>query len=125
MEAAQQKLQTLSEDYQKLQTELESIVEARQKLESQHQENKSVQQEFASLDDDANIYKLVGPVLLKQEKSEATMAVDGRIEFIEKEIKRIETQIQDINNKSDKRRTEIVQLQSQMQQQTAAASASA
>ncbi|QKX56517.1 uncharacterized protein TRUGW13939_03622 [Talaromyces rugulosus] len=125
MEEAQKKLQTLSEDYQTLQTELEGIVEARQKLESQQQENQSVQAEFASLDDDANIYKLVGPVLLKQEKSEATMAVKGRLEFIEKEIKRIETQIQDINTQSDKKRTEIIQLQSQAQQQQAAASASA
>uniref|UniRef100_A0A093USY0 Putative prefoldin subunit 6 n=1 Tax=Talaromyces marneffei PM1 TaxID=1077442 RepID=A0A093USY0_TALMA len=77
--------------------------------------------EFASLDDDSNIYKLVGPVLLKQEKSEAVMAVDGRLEFIEKEIKRIEGQIQEINNKSDKKRTEIIQLQSQVQQQQPAA----
>lgn len=43
-------------------------------------------QEFASLEDDANIYKLVGPVLLKQEKTEAVMAVDGRLEFIENEM---------------------------------------
>lgn len=35
---------------------------------------------------DANIYKLVGPVLLKQDKNEAVMAVDGRLEFIEKEM---------------------------------------
>jgi prefoldin beta subunit len=38
------------------------------------------------LEDDANIYKLVGPVLLKQEKAEAVMAVDGRLEFIENEM---------------------------------------
>lgn len=43
-------------------------------------------QEFAGLDDDAGIYKLVGPVLLKQEKTEAVMAVDGRLEFIEGEM---------------------------------------
>jgi prefoldin beta subunit len=43
-------------------------------------------QEFASLKDDANIYKLVGPVLLKQDKTEAVLAVDGRLEFIEKEM---------------------------------------
>lgn len=36
--------------------------------------------------DDANIYKLIGPVLLKQEKSEAVMAVDGRLEFIGNEL---------------------------------------
>ncbi|EED20248.1 prefoldin subunit 6, putative [Talaromyces stipitatus ATCC 10500] len=123
MEAAQKALQALSEEYQNLQAELESIILARQKLESQQQENQAVQQEFASLDDDSKIYKLVGPVLLKQEKSEAVMAVDGRLEFIEKEIKRIETQIQEINSKSDRKRTEIIQLQAQIQQQAAAAGA--
>lgn len=44
-----------------------------------------MQSEFASLDDDANIYKLIGPVLLKQDRSEAIRTVDGRLEFIEKE----------------------------------------
>lgn len=42
--------------------------------------------EFAKLSDDANIYKSVGPVLLKQDKNEAVMAVNGRLEFIEKEM---------------------------------------
>lgn len=45
-----------------------------------------MEQEFAGLDDGANIYKLVGPVLLKQDKTEAVMAVDGRLEFIENEM---------------------------------------
>lgn len=43
-------------------------------------------QEFDSLADETNIYKLVGPVLLKQEKTEAVMAVDGRLEFIDNEM---------------------------------------
>lgn len=42
--------------------------------------------EFASLDEESNIYKIVGPVLLKQDKNEAMMAVNGRLEFIEKEM---------------------------------------
>jgi len=67
-------------------SELEGLVDARQKLESQQQENEGVQTEFAGLDDESNIYKLVGPVLLKQDKSEATMAVNSRLEFIEKEM---------------------------------------
>jgi prefoldin beta subunit len=66
--------------------ELEGLVDARQKLESQQQENQGVQSEFAQLDDDSNIFKMVGPVLLKQEKTEAVMAVNGRLEFIEKEM---------------------------------------
>lgn len=65
---------------------LEGLVDARQKLESQQQENQGVQSEFAQLGDDANIYKLIGPVLLKQDKTEAVMAVNSRLEFIEKEM---------------------------------------
>lgn len=81
-------------------TDMTSLVTARQKLESQQQENKGVQnvrlslflvlgnrklndyQEFNSLADDANIYKLVGPVLLKQDTTEAKSTVDGRLEYI-------------------------------------------
>ncbi|KAL3462995.1 Prefoldin [Aspergillus heterothallicus] len=117
----QKQMQALSDEYQALQTELDGLVDARQKLESQQQENKSVQTEFNSLDDDSNIYKQIGPVLLKQDKTEALMAVNGRLEFIEKEIQRIEGQINDNQDKSDKKRTEIVQFQSQIQQQQAAA----
>ena len=38
------------------------------------------------MDDGANIYKLVGPILLKQDTSEAKSTVDGRLEFIDKEM---------------------------------------
>ncbi|PNS21876.1 hypothetical protein CAC42_474 [Sphaceloma murrayae] len=113
---SQQKLQALSDEYQDLQSELQGIVAARQKLESQQQENKNVQKEFSSLADDANIYKLVGPVLLKQETAEAKSTVDGRLDFIEKEIKRVEGQIGSIQEKSEGKKMEIFQLQNQMQQ---------
>lgn len=45
-----------------------------------------MRKEFNTLSDDSTIYKLIGPVLLKQEKTEAESAVDGRLEFIEKEM---------------------------------------
>ncbi|KAF4549798.1 Prefoldin subunit 6-like protein [Elsinoe fawcettii] len=117
----QQKLQALSDEYQDLQGELQGIVVARQKLESQQQENKSVQKEFEKLDDDANIYKLVGPVLLKQDTVEAKSTVDGRLEYIEKEIKRVEDQIKSIQDKSEAKKMEIIQLQSSLQQGQAGA----
>ncbi|TGO88785.1 hypothetical protein BPOR_0142g00180 [Botrytis porri] len=101
MAEQQQRLQALTEEYQKLQTDLQTSISSRQKLESQQQENKSVQKEFSALSSDSNIYKLVGPVLLKQDKTEAVMAVDGRLEFIEKEIKRVEQAIKDVQDKSD------------------------
>ncbi|KAJ8063581.1 hypothetical protein OCU04_007450 [Sclerotinia nivalis] len=109
----QQRLQVLTEEYQKLQTDLQNSISSRQKLESQQQENKGVQKEFAALSSESNIYKLVGPVLLKQDKTEAVMAVDGRLEFIEKEIKRVEQAIKDVQDKSDGLKMEIIKLQSE------------
>lgn len=67
-------------------SELQTIIAARQKLESQQQENRGVKKEFDALKEEANIYKQVGPVLLKQDKQEAVMAVNGRLEFIDKEM---------------------------------------
>ncbi|KAA6409084.1 MAG: prefoldin subunit 6 [Lasallia pustulata] len=116
MAEEQKHLQDLSDDYQKLQGELQFNVEARQKLEAQQQENQGVQKEFAKLAEDANIYKLVGPVLLKQEKSEAILAVNGRLDYIEKEIKRVEKLIGDIQEKSQSKKMEVYRLQTQMQQ---------
>ncbi|KAF4211634.1 hypothetical protein CNMCM5878_002330 [Aspergillus fumigatiaffinis] len=116
----QKQFQALSDEYQKLQTDLEGFIDARQKLESQQQENKGVQGEFDKLDEDSKLYKIVGPVLLKQDKNEAVMAVNGRLEFIEKEIKRIEGQIKEAQEMAEKKRAEIVQFQTQLQQQAAA-----
>ncbi|KAI4152728.1 MAG: hypothetical protein LQ340_002735 [Diploschistes diacapsis] len=116
----QKKLQALSEDFQNLQLELQSNIDARQKLESQQQENKSVQKEFTKLSEDAGIYKLVGPVLLKQDRSEAVMAVDQRLEFIDKEMARIDVIIKATQDNVEKKRSEMVGLQSSMQQPNAA-----
>lgn len=44
------------------------------------------QQEFSSLADDANVYRLVGPVLLKQDTSEAKSTVESRLGYIEQEM---------------------------------------
>ncbi|KAH9827755.1 Prefoldin subunit [Teratosphaeria destructans] len=131
----QQTLQALSDEYSSLQTELTTLVQARQKLESQQQENKSVQkvlisssssifshpsltrlQEFSTLSDSANIYKLVGPVLLKQDTTEAKSTVDGRLEYIGSEIKRVEGSIKEVQEKSEGKKMEI---QSQAQQVSA------
>lgn len=59
---------------------------SRQKLEAQKQENLGVQSEFEKLKDDETIYKIVGPVLLKQDKFEAEGTVNGRLDFITKEM---------------------------------------
>ncbi|KAI6245872.1 Prefoldin subunit [Erysiphe necator] len=106
MEKTQQ-INNLSEDYQTIQRDLQSTIQSRQQLESQLQENKEIQREFANLANDANIYKMVGPVLLKQEKSEAVVAVDARVEFINNEIKKVEDKIKELSSKSEAIRVQI------------------
>lgn len=103
----QLRLQTASTDYQKLQADLSNVVEARQRLEAQLSENELVKkvrtcdlhdrymhayfynwpgQEFAQLTPDNVVFKLIGPVLVKQEQNEAKSNVETRLEFIRGEM---------------------------------------
>lgn len=110
------KLEAESKAFQLLQKELSQVIENRQRLESQQQENELVNTEFQHLDDDSNIYKLIGPVLVKQDKSEAATNVKNRLELISNEIKRVEAQLTDLTQKSESKKNEIAQLQMQYQQ---------
>ncbi|KAK9468316.1 Prefoldin [Lipomyces arxii] len=114
--SVQAQYEKMTEDFRATQTSLSTFVEARQQLESQYQENKIVQKEFSILDDDSKIYKLIGPVLVPQDKSEAVINVDKRLEFIESEIKRIENEINDTRTTSEKKRAELIAFQTQIQE---------
>ncbi|KAG0039917.1 hypothetical protein BGZ82_006174 [Podila clonocystis] len=115
-QALQRKFEAESAAYQTIQKDYSKAVESRQRLDSQLQENKIVQEEFALLKGDANIYKLIGPVLVKQEKPEAVTNVDKRIDFIQAEIDRVEKQLKELQEKTEKKRLELVQTQTMLQQ---------
>ncbi|KAI2603326.1 Prefoldin beta-like protein [Hypoxylon fragiforme] len=115
MAEIQARLQSLSEEFTKLQQELQTAVQSRQKLEAQKQENSNVQKEFERLKNGENIYKLVGPVLLKQDKIEAESTVNGRLEFIGKELDRTDDQIKEMQGKIENKKGEIIQLQASLQ----------
>ncbi|GAB1317824.1 Prefoldin subunit 6 [Madurella fahalii] len=115
MDKVQAKLQGLSEEFTKLQQDLQEAVQSRQKLEAQKQENLGVQKEFGKLKEGETIYKLIGPVLLKQERSDAEATVNGRLEFIDKEISRLESHIKETQGKIEKKKGEIIQAQSSAQ----------
>ncbi|KAI8051245.1 Prefoldin [Syncephalis plumigaleata] len=82
----QAQLEAASTAFQKLQQDLSKAVSSRQQLGSQLSENEIVQKEFGLLKPDAAIYKLIGPVLLPQERQEAVHNVDKRIEYIRTEM---------------------------------------
>jgi len=56
-------------------------------------------------------------MLVKQDRSEATSNVNKRLEFIRAEIKRVETQLNDLTEKSEKKKLELVKLQTAYQEQ--------
>ncbi|KAJ3055234.1 hypothetical protein HK097_011117 [Rhizophlyctis rosea] len=103
--------------FQALQREFTKVVQSRTQLESQLKENEMVSKEFDLLKDDATVYKLIGPVLVKQDRAEATTNVKKRIEFITSEIKRLEKQINEMEEKQEKKRSEMMQMQQALQAQ--------
>ncbi|KAI5479991.1 prefoldin subunit 6 [Pseudohyphozyma bogoriensis] len=105
-----------SKIYQKLQDDFTKAVESRQRLDAQKSENESVKKEFETLTSGNKVYKLVGPVLLRQENDEAKANVANRLELINGEIKRVETQINDITKKLEEKKMELVHIQTQIQQ---------
>ena len=74
-------------------------------------------QEFTLLPPHSPIYKLVGPVLLRQERPEAILAVESRLEFIDREIKRLEGQIEHTQSESEGAKIKVYELQTRMQQE--------
>lgn len=78
------------------------------------------------LEEGASVYKLVGPVLAKQDLTEAKSNVSKRVEYIAKEITRMENLENDFQNKVEEKRKNIMKLQEDyrkivMQAQQAAA----
>ena len=78
MEIMQGKMQEEVESLQGLQKQQQKALSARQTLDSQLNENKLVKEEMDQLEDEAVVFKLIGPALVKQEVSEAKANVDKR-----------------------------------------------
>lgn len=114
MSGAKQDFEKLSLEFSNAQTVLNELMTARSTLETQYQENKIVLNEFTHLNDESKIYKLTGPILMPQDYSEAKLNVTKRIEFIEGEIKRVETKISDEEKKIESTREKLIAIRSQM-----------
>ncbi|XP_022902090.1 prefoldin subunit 6 [Onthophagus taurus] len=115
-EDLQRKMQAELETYQTLQKEYRKALTVRQQLETQLTENNMVSDELKMLKDDTAIFKSVGPILVKTELVEAKQNVLKRIEYISKEMKRVEEQIAGIEKKQDTSRETLQKFQQQIQQ---------
>ncbi|WVZ77153.1 hypothetical protein U9M48_025051 [Paspalum notatum var. saurae] len=61
-------------------------------------------QELELLSDGANVYKLIGPVLVKQDLAEAKANVKKRIEYISAELKRMDRALKDLEEKQNSKK---------------------
>jgi prefoldin beta subunit len=116
-------IRAMYEDVQKhlaemkgLQQKKSKCVESRHQLESQKTENELVREELYHLEDGAGVYKLIGPVLVSQDASDAKMIVEKRLEYITGEMKRTDITIDDFEKKEEAERMKIIDLQRRMQE---------
>ncbi|RXH86418.1 hypothetical protein DVH24_017471 [Malus domestica] len=71
--------------------------------------------ELDLLSEDANVFKLIGPVLVKQDLAEARANVRKRIEYISAELKRLDATLQDLEEKQNSKKETIFKLQQRAQ----------
>ena len=79
--------------------------------ENKKTENNTVKNELALLDDEDVVYKLIGPILVQQETSDAKIQVDSRIEMINKEIHKLEKNYQANQKKIEANRQKVADIQ--------------
>jgi len=111
----QAKLQAVSTEFQRIQADLAVSIDARQRLEAQQSENELVKKEFTQLSPENTVYKMVGPVLVEQDQGEAKSNVETRLNFIRGEIKRIEGQIKEFEDKQESKKGELIEIQTALQ----------
>ncbi|XP_002160521.1 prefoldin subunit 6 [Hydra vulgaris] len=112
---AQKYLQKEVEIFQKLQKDFQKLLNGRQQLDIQYNENKIVKDELDLLEEEANVFKLVGPVLVKQDLSESKLNVQKRIDYIQAELARHDKSIKEIQEKQEEKKEALMKLQQEMQ----------
>ncbi|XP_041332669.1 prefoldin subunit 6, partial [Pyrgilauda ruficollis] len=71
--------------------------------------------ELSLLDESNTIFKLLGPVLVRQELEEAKGTVGKRLDYISGEMKRYEQQMQELERRSEQQRELLGRLQQELQ----------
>jgi len=108
------KFREIEQQMQKVQKDLQLVI-------GQQTENEMVQIELNHLNAGDNVYKMVGPVLLKNSLEDAKETVQKRLEFIQAERTRLETKGKDLESKGNAISEKVQQMQTNLQQATAAA----
>jgi len=107
--------------YRALQGEIQVIIGRKSQTLSQFNENTLVKGELDLLTEGSRVMKLVGPVLMSVELEEAKENVGKRLEFIEGEVQKLDSSIEQKEKELSAMGDEIASLQQKMQAEAAAA----
>lgn len=77
----------------KVQERLRSLIEQKQKLDSQVNEILMAKEEVDLLEDDAVIYKLIGPLMVPQDLKEVKETIKGRLEYLKEKMDYFEKEL--------------------------------
>ncbi|EDW19210.1 probable prefoldin subunit 6 [Drosophila mojavensis] len=113
--ALYKKMQAEVESYQNLQKSCVKVVKQRALLESQLNENKCVLEELNLLGPENKVFKLFGPVLVKQDLEDSRQNVAKRIEYISKELKSSTDTLENMEKDMLKHREAVSKYQQQWQ----------
>jgi prefoldin beta subunit len=97
------------------QGEMQKLVTARQSMIAQVNENGMVKQEMDLLEEGAVIFKLVGPILVKQPLDEAKANVEKRLDFIKAELEKVQESMNEKEKESVAHKEKIMAMQREMQ----------
>ena len=75
-----------------------------------------VKSELGFLEEVDVVYKLIGPILVKQDIAEAKLQVDSRLEMIQKEINKLERNYRENTNKIEEKRKATYEIQNKLLQ---------
>uniref|UniRef100_A0A7S1XAN0 Prefoldin subunit 6 n=1 Tax=Tetraselmis chuii TaxID=63592 RepID=A0A7S1XAN0_9CHLO len=114
----QKNLQSEVEVYQSLGKDIQKNHSARNTFMTQQGENEMVMKELELLEEDANVFKMIGPVLVKQDLVEAKANVGKRLDYIKGELSRMETGLKNLEKKRNDKEKEIVKMQDRLKDLT-------
>jgi len=112
----QQELQEQLNQFQQVQQQAQSIAMQKQTVDIQINEAKKALDELSKTDDQQDVYKTAGPLLIKTSKADSEADLKDSLEMLELRKKTIEKQEKRITSRLEELQTNLQTAMQQMQQ---------
>ena len=115
LKSLEQSLQAEAEGLKSLEREGQRAQQAQQQFIQQQNENQMVLKELETLAEDNAVYKLIGPVLIKQDLVEARSNVKKRLDLIAGELSRLDSQLKNLSKEGQRKQQQAMKMQQELQ----------